>query len=80
MYLILLRSAIVAFIDIWKYEIKWAEYGQILPGIADNDASESYGLSPQVILADLVQKLAQQMNIDIDNLTGFFYFTTAWLV
>jgi hypothetical protein len=51
--------AIVAFIDIWKYEIKWAGYGQILPGITDNDASEIYGLSPQVILADLVQKLSQ---------------------
>jgi superfamily II DNA or RNA helicase len=66
------KAYIVAFIDIWKYEIKWAGYGQILPGIADNDASESYGLSPQVILADLVQKLAHPMNIAIDNLTGFF--------
>ncbi len=74
------KAYIVAFIDIWKYEIKWAGYGQILPGIADNDASKSYGLSPQVILTDLVRKLAQQMDIALDNLTGFFYFTTAWLV
>ena len=52
-----------AFIDIWKYEIKWAGYGQILPKIADNEASESHGLSPEVILADLVRRLAQQMDI-----------------
>ena len=67
------KAYIVAFIDIWKYEIKWAGYGQILPGIADNDASKSYGLSTQVILADLVRKLAQQMDIIIDNLTGLFF-------
>ncbi len=66
------KAYVVAFIDIWKYEIKWAGYGQILPEIADNDASKSYGLSPQVILADLVRKLAQQMDIAIDNLTGLF--------
>jgi len=57
------KAYIVAFIDIWKYGIKWAGYGQILPGIADNDAAESYGISTQVILADLVRKLAQQMDI-----------------
>ena len=66
------KAYVVAFIDIWKYEIKWAGYGQILPEIADNDASKSYGLSPQVILTDLVRKLAQQMDIAIDNLTGLF--------
>ena len=66
------KAYIVAFIDIWKYEIKWAGQGQILPGIADNDASQSYGLSPQVILADLVRKLAQQIDIIIDNITGLF--------
>ena len=66
------KAYIVAFIDIWKYEIKWAGYGQIFPGIADNDASESHGLSPQVILADLVRRLAQQMDRTIDNITGPF--------
>ena len=66
------KAYIVAFIDIWKYEIKWARYGQILPGIADNEASESPGLSPQVILADLVRRLAQQMDITLDNITGSF--------
>jgi hypothetical protein len=61
------------FIDYtWKYEIKWAGYGLILPRIADNDAAESYGISAQVILADLVRKLAQQMDIIIDNFTGIF--------
>jgi superfamily II DNA or RNA helicase len=48
------KAYIVAFIESWQYEIKWAGYGQMLPGIADNEASESHGLSPQVILADLV--------------------------
>ena len=67
------RKAIVAFIDIWKYEIKWAGYGQIIPGIADNQASKSHGLSPQVILADLVRRLAQQMDITINNITGLFF-------
>jgi superfamily II DNA or RNA helicase len=66
------KAYIVAFIDIWKYEIKWAEYGQIIPKSADNEASESHGLSPQVILADLVRRLAQQMDITIDNITGLF--------
>ena len=66
------KAYIVAFIDNWKYEIKWAGYRQIIPGIADNDASESHNLSPQVILADLVRRLAQQMDITIDNITGPF--------
>ena len=66
------KAYIVAFIDIWKYEINWAGYGQILPGIADNEASESHGLSPQVILADVVRRLAQQMDLTIDNITGIF--------
>ena len=66
------KAYIVAFIEIWKYEIKWAGYGQFLPGIADNDVSESHNLSPQVILADLVRRLAQQMDITIDNITGSF--------
>jgi hypothetical protein len=74
------KAYIVAFIDIWKYKIKWAGCGQIIPGIADNEASESHGLSPQVILADLVRRLAQQMDITIDNITVFFYFTSACLV
>jgi hypothetical protein len=40
--------------------MKWVGYGQIFPGIADNDASESHSLSPQVILLeDLVRRLAQ---------------------
>ena len=66
------KAYIVAFIDIWKYEIKWTGYGQIIPKSADNEASESHGLSPQVILADLVRRLAQQMDITIDNITGLF--------
>ena len=66
------KAYIVAFIDIWKYEIKWAGYGQIIPKSADNEASESHGLSPQVIIADLVRGLAQQMDITIDNITGLF--------
>jgi len=68
----LLYGFIVAFIDSWKYKIKWAGYSQILPAIADNDACESHNLSLQVILADLVRRLAQQMDITIDNITGHF--------
>lgn len=67
------KAYIVAFIDIWKYEIKWAGYGKIFPKSADNEDSESHGLSPQVILADLVRRLAQQMDITIDNITGLFF-------
>jgi hypothetical protein len=29
---------------------------------------------------DLVRRLAPQMDINIDNFTDFFKFTTAWLV
>ncbi|MBD2772503.1 pentapeptide repeat-containing protein [Iningainema tapete] len=66
------KAYIVAFIDIWQYEIKWAGYAQILPGLAYDDASENNPTSPCIILADLVRRLAQQMDRSIDTITGPF--------
>jgi superfamily II DNA or RNA helicase len=66
------KAYIVAFIDIWNYEIKWAGYNQILPGFAYDDESQNSASSRRTILADLVRRLAQQMDRAIDTINEPF--------
>ena len=67
------KAYIVAFVDVWKREIKWAGYVQLTAGLADDDESgHSTGLSLSTILVDLVRRLAQQMDRSIDTLPGPF--------
>ncbi len=67
------KAYIVAFIDIWKYEINWAGYDQLTKGFSDEDESgEASGGRSHPILVDLVRRLAQQMDRNINTLTGAF--------
>jgi hypothetical protein len=61
------NAFIVSFIDNWKHRIKWAEYDQLAPGLADETIPE-YGKRPpiQLISIDLVRRLARQMDSGIN--------------
>jgi superfamily II DNA or RNA helicase len=61
------NAFIVSFIDNWKHRIKWAEYDQIAPGLADDTIPE-YGKRPplELVSIELVRRLARQMDSGIN--------------
>jgi superfamily II DNA or RNA helicase len=67
------EAYIVAFIDNWKQAINWADYDQIVEGLADDRISEYEKRPPlQLISIELVRRLARQMDTGINIAPGPF--------
>lgn len=69
------EAYIVSFIDIWNYEINWARYYDVIPGIVnidDENQQRRSGNSLEIGYAELVRQLSRNMNKNIKILAQPF--------